>query len=219
MISKDIFEFLIELKKNNNREWFYDHKAEYEKVKQSLIDFISNLIQEIKKFDTEIAVSDPKECLFRINRDVRFSKDKRPYKTNFGIFIAKGGKNGGNAGYYLHIEDNNSFIGGGIYMPSPEKLKLIRKEIFYNAIEFKNIIKNNVFTDTFKEIWDENPLKKAPKEFPADFEDIDLLKFRNYTVIKNLSNSDILNESFGSSVINIFKVLYPFNRFINRAFD
>jgi|DewCreStandDraft_4_1066084.scaffolds.fasta_scaffold203839_1 uncharacterized protein (TIGR02453 family) len=219
MISKDIFEFLIELKKNNNREWLYDHKAEYEKVKQSLIDFISYLIQEIKKFDFEIAVTEPKDCLFRINRDVRFSKDKNPYKTNFGIFIAKGGKNGGNAGYYLHIEDNNSFIGGGIYLPSPEKLKLIRKEIFYNTIEFKNIIKNPVFTYTFKEIWDDNPLKKAPKEFPADFEDIDLLKFRNYTVIKNLSNSVILSEIFGSSVINIFKVLYPFNRFINRAFD
>ncbi len=157
--------------------------------------------------------------MFRINRDIRFSKDKSPYKTNFGGFIASGGKKSSHAGYYLHIENNHSFVGGGIYCPPSDVLKAVRKEIFYNPDKFKAIINDPVFIEHFKEIWDDNKLKKGPKDFPKDFPDLELLKFRNYTVGHYMSNDVVISSDFFGYAVERFKAMYSLNRFLNEAID
>lgn len=217
MITKEVFDFLKELKENNTRDWFTANKKTYEKQKKTVESFITKLIDGVHSFDNEIIGISYKDCMFRINRDVRFSSDKSPYKTNFGGFIAKGGRNAMNAGYYLHIEPGSSFIGGGIYMPPADKLKLVRNEIYFNADEFKTIINEKNFIRYFKEIWDDAKLKNAPKDFPKDFPDINLLKFKNYTVIHNIDDKQLLEPDFYQYIIETFKAMYPLNHFINRG--
>lgn len=217
MITKEVFDFLKELKENNTRDWFTANKKNYEQQKKVVESFITKLIDGVQAFDSEITGISYKDCMFRINRDVRFSLDKSPYKTNFGGFIAKGGRNAMNAGYYLHIEPGSSFIGGGIYMPPADKLKSVRNEIYFNAGEFKNIIENKTFIKYFNEIWDDSRLKNPPKDFPKDFPDIDLLKFKNYTVIHNIEDNKLSEPDFYNYIIDVFKAMYPLNRFINRG--
>ena len=126
---QQVFQFLQDLSENNNREWFHNNKKRYDESREKVLFITEVLINEIRKFDSEIPLLEPKDCLFRIFRDVRFSNDKRPYKTNFGSFIAKGGRKSMYAGYYFHIEPDTSFVGGGIYMPDAEHLKAIREYI------------------------------------------------------------------------------------------
>lgn len=217
MIPKHVFQFLQELTTNNNREWFQANKKAYEQSKSAIEVFIKELITGVQSFDDSLAGITPKDCMFRINRDVRFSNDKSPYKTNIGGFIAKGGRNAMNAGYYLHIEPGKSFLGGGIYMPPADKLKMIRNEIYFNAPTFKKIITDTTFKKYFTEIWDDAKLKNAPKDFPKDFVDIDLLKFKNYTIIHPLKDEQIIQADFYQYVLDVFKAMFPLNRFLNHA--
>jgi uncharacterized protein (TIGR02453 family) len=215
---KKIYKFLIDLKLNNNRTWFMENNESYQFVKTEFEQFIEILIPKLKQFDTDIDVNSAKECVFRIYRDVRFSKIKEPYKTNFGAFIARGGRKSSFAGYYVHIEPDRSFIGGGIYMPPPDILKLLRTEIFENIEKFKHIINDAIFKKYFKEIYGDK-LKSAPKGFPNDFSDIDLLKYKDYTVIHNTKKSFWTSEKLLNNLTNICKIQYPFNRFLNTAID
>ena len=217
MIPKHVFQFLKELTANNNREWFQANKKTYEQAKLSIEDFIKELIIGVQSFDDSVVGMTPKDCMFRINRDVRFSNDKSPYKTNIGGFIAKGGHNAMNAGYYLHIEPGKSFLGGGIYLPPADKLKMLRNEIYFNAPIFKKIIADTTFKKYFTEIWDDAKLKNAPKDFPKDFADIDLLKFKNYTIIHPLKDEQIMQADFYQYVLDVFKAMFPLNRFLINA--
>jgi uncharacterized protein (TIGR02453 family) len=211
-----IFDFLKNLEQNNNRPWFDENKETYEAAKSDFEQFIDVLIPRLKEFDDDIDVFSSKECIFRIYRDVRFSKNKDPYKTNFGAYIVKGGRKSPYAGYYVHIQPSESFIGGGIYQPSPEVLKSVRKEIYENIDEFKEIINDARFKKYFPELYGE-ALKTAPKDFPKDFPDIDLLKFKHYTVIHNIKDSFYSSPDLLEKLIEIFKVQYPFNRFLNEG--
>jgi len=213
---KSILDFLILLAKNNNRDWFNAHKAQYLEAKNTFEAFINRLIPEIHKFDPEIGSLTARDCVFRIYRDVRFAKDKSPYKTNMGGFISQGGRKGGYAGYYLHIDQEQSFIAGGNHMPAPDRLKKIRQEIMYNIDEFKDIIGKPGFKEIYKAIEGEK-LIRPPKDFPADSPDIDLLKFKSYTVIHRIDNKVIENNNFENYVLRVFKELYPLNRFLNKA--
>ena len=132
-----IFRFLTDLRDNNNREWFQANKERYLKAKEVFESFIDNLIPEIRKFDSSIDLITSGDCMFRIYKDIRFSKDKTPYKTNIVAYIARGGKSSPYAGYYVHAEPGQSMLAGGIYMPQPEALKRLREEIYYNVDEFK----------------------------------------------------------------------------------
>jgi len=216
MILKNTLTFLEQLEKHNNRVWFHENKKQYETAKKEIENFINELIPEVKKFDNEIDILSAKECMFRIYRDVRFSKNKLPYKTNFGAFIAKGGRKGGNAGYYLHIEPRKSFLGGGVYMPDPDSLKAIRQEIYYNHTEFKKIINNKIFKKNFN-ILEGEKLKRPPKDFPAGFPDIELLKYKSYVVLHGITDEDIKSANFFKYILIIFKAMYPLNCFLNRA--
>ena len=215
---KDVLNFLTDLSKNNNREWFNANKDSYLQARETFDGMVNRLIPGIRKFDPEIGPLTAKDCVFRIYRDVRFSKDKSPYKTNMGGFITKGGRKGGFAGYYLHIDPQQSFIAGGNHMPPPDRLKKIRQEILYNIDEFKGIINGAGFKKTFGSI-DAEKLSRPPKDFPADFPDIDLLKFKSYTVVHPINPEVITEAEFEALILKTFKELYPFNRFLNRALE
>ena len=140
---KDILQFLADLKENNHREWFDANRQRYQKVKVQFEKFVTGLTGELALIDTSIGLLDAKNCVFRIFRDVRFSKDKQPYKTNFGAFIANGGRKSPRAGYYIHIEPGESMAGGGIYMPEAEVLKKVRNEIYFGSKDFRGLIEES----------------------------------------------------------------------------
>lgn len=218
MINKNVIEFLKLLRKNNNREWFHKNKELYNRAKAEFEIFTNFMINEVQKIDRDIHSLTAKDCIFRIFRDVRFSKDKSPYKTNFGAFFVKGGKRSGNAGYYIHIEPANSFIAGGIHMPPSNILKSVRREIFENTGEFKSIINDRSFKNCFDTITGDK-LVAAPQGFPKDFPDIELLKFKSYTVTRPVKDDAIHREDFTERVIQTFRIMYPFIHFINHAID
>lgn len=211
-----ILEFLIDLKFNNNKLWFGDNKERYQEAKGEFEQLIGSILTELKHMDSRIAVTSSKDCIFRIFRDVRFSKNKEPYKTNFGALIAPGGRKKSYAGYYIHIEPDESFVGGGSYMPEPDVLRAVRKEIYENVNEFKQIINEENFRKYFPDIYGEK-LTLAPKGFPKDFKDIDLLKYKHYAVAFPVSNSFWTAENIIEEIMEIYRALYPFNNFLNRV--
>ena len=213
---KAILDFLSDLQQNNTREWFDENRKRYEKSKEQMLFFTELMIQEIRKFDPDIPMMNPKDCLFRIFRDVRFSNDKSPYKTNMGSFIAAGGRKSDRAGYYIHLEPGGSFLGGGVWCPQPEPLKAIRYEIVDNAQDFKSIINDPNFSKYYKNIEGEK-LKTAPKGFDKEFTDIDLLKYKSYAFTTPIRDEQIIGPDFIDFAISAFKELHKANQFINTA--
>lgn len=219
MISHNTISFLKELKENNSKEWFDINRDRYQEARKEFIAQMNKLIEIVQHIDPTVGQIEPKNTIFRINRDIRFSKDKNPYKTNFGGVIAKGGTRKSPYGcYYFHLEPGMSFIGGGIYMPEPKILKTVREDIYGRPEEFKKIINNKNFKDIFGELYGDK-LIRPPKGFPSDFPDIDLLKYKNYTVLHNVSDEIILSNDFEKHASELFKKLLPLNNFINRAVD
>jgi len=215
-ITPETLQFLTALKKNNNREWFQEHKPEYVKIRKNFEDFSSVLLEKLKTFDETLQYLEVKQCLFRIYRDVRFSPNKEPYKTHFGVYFAKnGGRNSHFAGYYFHLDPDESFFGGGIYMPLPEYLKEIRKEIYYQIYEFKAIINAPSFRNYYSGIEEIEKLKKAPADFPKDFPDIELLKNKHFFSSHYFNPQDALNEEFINYVTAGLKAVKPLVDFIN----
>jgi uncharacterized protein (TIGR02453 family) len=211
-----ILSFLKDLAKNNNKDWFHENKPRYEEARKEFEVFVNTLIPEIAKFDKEISGLTAKECMFRIYNDVRFAKNKPLYKTNFGGFIAKGGKNRGHAGYYFHIEPGNCFLAGGIYMPQSDTLKAIRKEIYYNLKEFTGVLSDRAFKKYFQEL-DDDKTSRVPNDFPKDFEGAELLKYKSYTVICPLTGEQLLSDKLNSHILTVYKALMPLNKFLNRS--
>jgi len=209
-------EFLKQLKKNNDRNWFNSNKKLYQAAKDEFEQFINMLIPLIQDIDSEVDVFTAKECMFRINRDIRFSNDKSPYKTNFGAYIARGGRKSPYAGYYVHLEPSQSFVGGGIYMPESRFLRAVRNEIYEHTSEYKKIISDQSFKKYFSEIYGDK-LKTAPKGFPQEFEDIDLLRNKHYAVVYNVDDRFWFKNSVLNEITEIFKIQYRFNNFMNRA--
>lgn len=220
MISKATFNFLKELEENNNRDWFTSNKNRYEIAKTEFENFISQVVIEIQKFDKSIANVDPKKTIFRIYRDVRFSKNKDPYKVNFGAHIHPGNKQAVHsvAGYYIHIEPNGkSMLAGGAYMPPTEWIKAIRKEIDYNSEEFKKIIHNKNFQSYFK--LEGEKLQRPPQGFDVSHKDIELLKYKSLIAVHHPTDKQVLSNDFLIHCSKAFKSLYPFDQFLNRALD
>jgi uncharacterized protein (TIGR02453 family) len=216
MIRPELFTFLEEIKNNNNKEWFDENRERYKELREHFINYVSLLIHELGQLDPSVAYKDPKKTVFRINRDIRFSQDKSPYKTNMGAFITPGGKSAQNAGYYLHIEPGECMIAGGIYMPPSKELKLIRNEIFNNSAEFRRIIENKKFQETFGELYGEK-LKTAPRDFPKDHPDIDLVRYKSYTVAKMVPDSFLTGPDSLNEVMEVYRVMKPLNDFLNHV--
>ena len=215
---QNVIGFLKELKQNNNREWFNKNRKRYEESKSKMLFMTELLNAELHKIDPNIPLMDPKDCLFRIFRDVRFSNDKSPYKTNMGSYIAKGGRKSIYAGYYFHIEPGMSFVGGGVYMPQPEPLKAIRAAIYDNPEDFIEIIENKTFKKYFPLMYDDK-LKTAPKNFPKDFEHIDLIRYKSYAFSYMIEDKDVVSEKLITKSMMAFKELYKINRFLNESLE
>lgn len=219
MINPAVFKFLTGLKANNDKEWFDANRAQYNNLRKEFEQFIEVIIGEIAAFDKPASQTTAKASLFRINRDIRFSNDKMPYKTNFGAFIANGGRKSINAGYYIHVEPGECFLSGGIYMPSSPVLKAIRSEIYENTDEFLEIIHAPGFIKHFgKELWGEK-LRSAPKGFSRDYPHIEILKYKHYTVIKDEPDAVYTKPGFVKEVKEVFGAIAPFNAFLNRAVE
>lgn len=218
MLSKTIYDFLIELRENNNRDWFHDNKKKYELAKKDFELFVELSIEQIKSIDPDLAGLNAKDCIFRIYRDTRFSENKTPYKTNFGAFLSKGGRKSRFGGYYIHIEPESCFLGGGCYMPEPKVLKAIREEIYNNPLELKSIISSKEFLSHYPELYGDK-LKTAPRGYPKDFEHIDLLNYKHYAVSKMISDEIVLSDKFNLEITKTFTALYPLNRYLHDIID
>ncbi len=213
---KNVLPFLEKLSRNNDRDWFHANKDRYLQAKNEFEGFVAELLPALAAIDKDVAGLEPKQCVFRIYRDVRFSPDKSPYKINMGAAMGKGGRKSPYASYYIHVEPGNSFAGGGIWMPQGPVLKAMRQEVYYNAGEFKGILEGNEFRKYFDGLMGER-LKRPPRDFPADFPDIELLKYKSYAVGSLLIDEMVTGENLIAELQKIYSALYPFNRFINRA--
>jgi len=215
-MEKSTLKFLYDLSENNNRDWFQANKNLYEDARRDVEQFVEFLIPALHTFDPLISNITAKQCMFRIYRDVRFSKDKTPYKPYFGAYIAPEGRKSVLCGYYLHLEPGNCLLAGGAYHPAAEYLKNIRSGIYYNLTEFKDLLNQPDFTDTFGELVGDR-LKRPPKGFPADFEGIDYLKMKDFTIFHRLNEQQIFSTDFAAYVLKVFKKMKPLNDFLNRA--
>jgi uncharacterized protein (TIGR02453 family) len=213
---KQVLQFLQELSENNNREWFQLNRARYNESREKMVFITDILISEIRKFDPDIPYMDPKDCLFRIFRDVRFSNDKSPYKTHFGSFIARGGRKSLRAGYYIHIEPGGSFIGGGLYRPPADSLKSVRRQIERHPGSFLEIISHPSFKAVFPAMMDDQ-LKTAPRGFAKDHEYIHLLRYKSYVFSSHLGDEVLQHGDFMKIMVNAFGELYKLNAWLNEA--
>ena len=209
--------FLKDLHKNNNREWFNENKDRYLSANANVVDFVETLIEEIGEFDEAILRTDAKKALFRIYRDVRFSKDKSPYKTNFGAGLGMG-KGNRISGYYLHIEPGKSFLAGGVYQPDTTVLKEIRKEISINSNEFLSILEQDEFRNNFRGLSVEQKLQRVPAGFEKDDPMAEFLKLKNFIVVHPVSNEALMKEDAAKNFAQIFKSIKPLNDFLSAPF-
>jgi len=221
MLQPSTIKFLKDLKKNNNKPWFDAHRPQYETAKQDFAEFIQLLIDKQGTKDNTIVSMKAKECMFRINRDVRFAKDKSPYKSNFGASIIKGGKKSIFAGYYFHCEPGQSFAGGGMYIPTPEDLKKIRQEIDYNLVDFKKIIGSKKFKAIFGDLdrSDEFLLSRVPKGYESDNPAAEYLKLKSFITFVPLSDKDLTSKVLVKKTLEAFETLQPLLNFLNEAVE
>jgi len=215
---QNVLIFLENLKENNYKEWFDANRSSYEDARHSFLEFTSNLIEGLSEMDPALAGLKPKDCVFRIFRDVRFSNDKSPYKTNFGAFFSKGGRKRPFAGYYVHLEPGGSFAGGGIYMPPGDVLNLVRKEIYYNPEKFKSILYSDEFRQEFGDMFD-HKLQRPPQGFDKNFADMELLKYKSYAVGRNVDDNIAGGEDYAAHVLNSYRVMKPLVDFLNQALN
>jgi uncharacterized protein (TIGR02453 family) len=215
-IKKATLAFLSELARNNNREWFKTNELLYREAKGNFESFIQDVINEIIVFDPVMKGIEVKNCIFRINRDIRFSNDKSPYKTNFGAFIVRGGKKNGDkfAGYYIHLEPGKSFIAGGAYVPPAPWLNAIREKIDQEPEEFLKILKHKDFVKYFGEISGEK-LKNPPRGYTSDNPNIEFLKLKSFLAMNEVTDKMLLAPDYLSHVIIVLKTMKPLNDFLN----
>jgi uncharacterized protein (TIGR02453 family) len=214
-----VLKFLKDISKNNNREWFEKNKPKYLVLKTSFEDFLEAFHKELLKFDESLGGLNPRKMGFRIYRDVRFSKDKRPYKINMGAGFSANGKMEQEPGYYVHIEPGNkSFIAGGIYMPEAEQLAKIRQEIDYNSDAFLKILNGKKFKENFANGLDAfDKLKSGPKGFAKDHPQIELLKHKSFIVSHYFTDVEVKHKNFPKNVASLCKTIMPLNTFLKEA--
>ena len=217
---KEILDFLRELACNNNRDWFNAHKDWYKRCHEKVEAFTALWLEQMKELDPELAGLQPKDCIWRIYRDVRFSHDKRPFKVWFGIFAAaKGGRKSDRGGYYVHLEPNHCMFGGGIWCPNKDLLHALRKEMMANYEEVEEIFSNPMTNQYFQDFDTEQMLKKVPQGFPADFKHADWLKRKAYTYSTPLTDEEVCATDFLDKVMEISQAAKPINDFLNYTFE
>lgn len=217
MLQPATFNFLSAVADNNNREWFADNRARYESAREDALNFTENLITGLTKVDRNFSPNVPaNKCLLRIYRDVRFSKNKAPYKNNFGIWLSSGEKGITKPGYYIHLQPGASFFAAGCWMPPAQELKLIRQEIDYNSDVFRQIIEQPKFSKDFI-LSNQDALKTAPKGYPIDHPEIAFLKLKSFEVSQQIEDNEFFKKSIVNKLISSFEIVYPFVAFLRGA--
>ena len=213
MIEQSTLDFLKELKANNNRDWFNDHRLLYEAARDNFATFIEELIISLNKIDDFVSDANPKNSIFRIFKDVRFSKDKSPYKSHFSASISKGGRKSDYAGYYIHVEpENKTILASGIWHPQPAILKSVRNEISYNHQEYEKIIRNKKFVASFGQV-EGNKLVRPPKGFDKEHPAIEYLKHKDFVVHHKVKDKEICQPSFKDYCVKKFEIAKPFSEY------
>lgn len=219
MLQASTLKFIRDLKKNNNKPWFDVNRKKYEDAKADFVSFVEILITAIGKFDPAVSSLKAKECIFRINRDVRFSKDKSPYKTNMGTYINPGGKKVNTPGYYFHCEPGQSFAAGGLYVPEPALLAKVRQEIDYNFDEWKKIVNNKTFKKYFPKVDGIEVLSRPPKGYSDDNPAIAFLKMKSYIVSRPLTDAQLTHKDLVKDVSRTFETMKPMIDFLHHAMN
>ena len=221
MLQPTTLTFLRNLKKNNSKPWFDQNRKKYEEAKKDFAGFVQSVIDSHGKKDKTISHLLAKDCMFRINRDIRFSKDKSPYKTNMGAYINRGGKKSPFGGYYFHCEPGGAFTGGGLWMPMPPELGKVRQEIDYNLDEFKKIIGSKKFKSMYKGLdkSDEFVLSRVPKGYEPDNPAAEFLKLKSYIALVSFSDKDLTSPTLKKKTLAAFEALQPLITFLNRSIE
>lgn len=214
---KQILSFLTDLNQNNNREWFNENKGRYQEALEIFREMAASMISGISSFDPTLDGLDAKQSIFRIYKDVRFSRDKSPYKTHFGCWMTKGGRKSTDAGYYFHLEPGKSFAAAGVWMPPAEQLKLIREDILLNPAAYLDLISQLQGQKKYERGGREDMLKKGPTGFPKDFPYMEELKYKHHIFSRSYKDSELARKDFVSILTEDYRGLYPLVSYLNHA--
>lgn len=219
MLQAETLHFLTQLRDNNNKGWFDNHRKDYERAKADVLALLTNVLRGLEAADPALAAAglDVKSCLFRQNRDLRLSADKSPYKTNFAAWFNVGGKKSPSAGYYLNLEPGNSFVAGGVYTPESAVLATIRQEIDYNLPGFEAMLSEPTFKTYFGGLSREDALSSPPKGYKADNPAIEYLKLKSFTATSALADTMVTSPELTDTVVEAYRGLQPLVTFLNRA--
>lgn len=217
-VDKKIYDFLRDLEKNNNREWFNVNKDRYNEVKSMFERFTAEFITLVAEVDSSIGYMEAKDCIYRIYRDTRFSHDKTPYKNHLCCFVARGGRKSRMPGYYINIEPGGSCFGGGVYCLESHELKKIRQEICTFPENIVAAVENDAFKGRLS-LYSEGKLKTFPKGFDTDFYGAEYLKYKHLSSYVNYTDEECMSDSFAEIVRNDLQLAYPLNRFLTEALD
>ena len=217
---RGVLDFLRLLAANNDRDWFNAHRELYQENKEKVESFIGWLVPRMREFDKELALVDPRKCLYRIYRDIRFSPDKRPYKDYMGIGISRQGRHGMCSGYYIHIQPGQSMYGAGVYGLDPVKLKKVRDGIYFQSGRLRSILQSPAVMEFYGGKMEESAkMKIPPKGYDKDFPDIDLLKYRYYFLERPVADEEVESFGFAENVLKGLEAASAFNLFLNEALD
>lgn len=219
MLQRSTLKFLKDLRQNNNKPWFDENKTQYQHAKEDFETLVQQIIDGLGRMDANLEGLKVKDCVFRIYKDVRFSKDKTPYKANMGASFSRGGKKSPYAGYYFHLEPGgNSFAGGGIWMPEAPVIKKIRQEIDYNFSEFQGVVGQKEFIRYFGKV-NGDTLKTAPQGYHEDNPAIAYIKLKSLVATHNITDDAATQPTLVRDILRTFAVMQPFVNFLNRAQD
>ncbi len=214
-INSSTLKFLSDLSHNNDKTWFDENRRYYTEARDNYLQFVQAVINEIVRFEPEFMGLEARHCVFRINRDIRFSTDKSVYKTNFGAFMVRGGKKNGDKypGYYLHIEPGSSFVAGGAYIPPSPWLSAIRDNIAYSGDKLVEIITGREYSNYFSGLEGEK-LKLPPRGYSKDHPHIELIKMKSFLAERSFSDDEVTDPAFFSVVTGAFRAMKPLNDFL-----
>ncbi|MBZ9653092.1 DUF2461 domain-containing protein [Psychroflexus montanilacus] len=210
-----LFDFLETLNKNNSKEWMDENRNQYETVKADYVKWLEDLDLKLSKIDENYYSSSGKKAINRINNNLLYHPNKPTYKDHFGAGLDKRPKTGD---FYIHLGIQEIFVAGGFYKPKSELLKSIREAIDYNGDEFKEIINSKTFQKHFGGLMeDEAKLKTSPKGFSQDHKHIELLRLKSFAAMKPFKRKEVLSNDFKDQVIETYKAMLPFRRYLNKA--
>jgi uncharacterized protein (TIGR02453 family) len=211
--------FLSDLKKNNSRAWFDANRKRYEAARAEFIHLVDALIASLAHLDPRLLELEPADCVFRINRDTRFSRSPEPYKVHFGAFITDRGRKVDRAGYYFHLQPGGCMIAGGLYMPPAPELRAVRHGILDDAAGLRKIIGKKNFVTAFGKELPGEKLKTAPRDVPKDHPDVDLLRLKSFEIYRNLPDRAVLAPGLIESMAKYSATMHPFITWLNNALD